>query len=52
MVGSDWKKVPLYRIKEKTQAEMWADMPAETVEYIKSLPEFDAQIFKQITGIK
>ena len=50
MVGSDWKKVPLYRIKEKTQAEMWADMPAETVAYIKSLPEFDAQIFKQITG--
>ena len=50
MVSSDWKKVPLYRIKEKTQAEMWADMPAATVEYIKSLPEFDAQIFKQITG--
>ena len=50
MVGSDWKKVPLYRVKEKTQAEVWADMPAATVEYIKSLPEFDAQIFKQITG--
>lgn len=28
----------------------WADMPQEMLDYIKSLPEFDAQIFKKITG--
>lgn len=31
--------------------EAWKDMPEEAIEYIKSWPEFDASIFKRVTGI-
>ncbi len=31
--------------------EAWKDMPIEAIEYLKSLPEFDANIFKRVTGI-
>ena len=31
--------------------EAWKDMPREAIEYVKSLPEFDAEMFKIITGI-
>jgi hypothetical protein len=54
--GSDWAKVKASEIT-KTLAnddepyEAWKDMPVESIEYIKSLPEFDADIFKRVTGI-
>ena len=32
--------------------EAWADMPKEAIEYIKSLPEFNAKIFFEVTGIE
>ena len=51
-VGSSWDKVPLYRLKDKTNAEAWADMPKATIEYLRSLPEFDAKVFEAVTGIK
>ena len=31
--------------------EAWKDMPQEAIDYLKSLPEFDARIFKRVTGI-
>ncbi len=31
--------------------EAWKDMPQEAIDYIASLPEFDAVMFKRITGI-
>jgi hypothetical protein len=40
--GSDW---------EKMKEEAWKDMPKEAIEYVKSLEEFDAAMFKRITGI-
>lgn len=31
--------------------KVWKDMPIEAIEYVKSLPEFNAVMFKRITGI-
>ena len=31
--------------------DTWKDMPKEAIEYVISLPEFDAVMFKRITGI-
>ena len=54
--GNDWKKVDASQIvginndKDKPYGA-WKDMPVEAIEYVKSLPEFNAEMFKQITGI-
>lgn len=32
--------------------EAWKDIPVAALEYIRSLPEFDAVMFERITGIK
>ena len=50
--GSDWKLTPISNAKEISKQEAWADMPKEAIEYVKSLPEFDAEMFKEITGIE
>ena len=31
--------------------EAWKDMPREAIDYVKTLPEFNAEMFKRITGI-
>ena len=31
--------------------DSWLDMPKEAIAYLQSLPEFDAAIFKEITGL-
>jgi len=53
--NKDWSKVPISNIKSKLSNnnpyEAWKDMPKETIEYIKSLPEFNADIFYTITWI-
>lgn len=38
-------------LQEKTIKNAWAGIPDEMLEYITHLPEFDAEIFKKITGI-
>lgn len=50
--GSDWVKTPIKDAEEISKKEAWADMPKEAIDYIKSLPEFDADIFTEITGIE
>ena len=50
--GSDWVKTPIKDAKEISKREAWADMPKEAIDYIKSLPEFDADMFAEITGIE
>ena len=50
--GSDWKLTPIPRAAEISKEEAWRDMPREAIEYIKSLPEFDGDMFYEITGIK
>ena len=50
--GSDWKLTPIKNAEEISKKEAWASMPKEAVEYVKSLPEYDAEMFKEITGIE
>ena len=52
----EWSKVPVLDIKSKLgnweePYEAWKDMPQETIDYIKSLPEFNPDIFKRVTWI-
>jgi hypothetical protein len=54
--GNDWNKVTASNIRSTVENweksyEAWKDMPKQTLDYIKSLPEFDAVMFKRITGI-
>ena len=49
--GSDWKLTPIKNAKEIARQEAWKDMPIEAVEYVASLPEFDADMFFEITCI-
>ena len=50
--GNDWKSTPAPKIKGVEAKEAYKDMPKELVEYFKALPEFDGDIFKEITGIE
>ena len=50
--GSDWKLTPIQNTRTLSKKEAWADMPKEAIEYVRSLPEFDAAMFEEITGIK
>ena len=49
--GSDWKLTSMKDAEEISKKEAWASMPKEAVEYVKSLPEYDAEMFREITGI-
>ena len=46
------ENVPAPKISEVSNIEAYKDMPKELIEYFKSLPEFDSEIFKEITGIE
>ena len=50
--GSDWKLTSMKDAEEISKKEAWASMPKEAVEYVKSLPEYDAEMFREITGIE
>ncbi len=50
--GELWENVPAPKISGISNIEAYKDMPKELIEYFKSLPEFDAEIFKEITGIE
>jgi hypothetical protein len=40
------------KIKSLSKKEAWASMPQKAINYLRSLPEFDAKIFEEVTGIK
>jgi len=48
--GNDWAKVDASQIKSTDESLAWKDMPKQTIDYLRSLPEFDASIFKAVTG--
>ena len=50
--GSSWKLTPIPNAKEISKKEAWGSMPKEAIEYIKSLEEFDKDMFEEITGIE
>ena len=45
-----WCATPAPAIMGRTAKEAYAEMPTELVDYIKSLPEYDDEIFMKITG--
>lgn len=49
--GNDWTKINISDLICKEWNNSWQDMPKEAIEYLQSLEEFDAKIFKKITGI-
>ena len=49
--GKDWKKVDASQIKSVDKVKAYADMPRELIEYLITLPEFDKQVFMDVTGI-
>ena len=50
--GSKWEKTPIPKAEEISRKEAWKDMPQKAVDYVKSLPEYNAEMFEEITGIK
>ena len=48
--GGKWEATPAPMIKGREDAEAYADMPQKLIDYIKTLPEYNAKIFKAITG--
>ena len=50
--GSKWEETPIPNAKAISKEEAWADMPKKALEYIRSLPEFDAKTFAEIAGLK
>ena len=49
--GKIWQKTPCDKIRGNTDLD-WSGMPAELKAYIQGLPEYDADIFSEITGLK
>jgi len=49
--GNTWSKIDLSKLAFRDWNESWSDMPKAALDYIQSLPEFDADLFKEITGI-
>lgn len=47
-----WECVPAPRIEGVDDKTVYKDMPKKLIEYFKSLPEFNAEIFTAITGIE
>ena len=50
--GSDWKLTPVEDAEELSRREAWAGMPQEAIDFVRSLPQFDADMFEKITGIR
>ena len=47
-----WECVPAPRIDGVDDKTAYKDMPKKLIEYFKSLPEFNAEIFTAITGLR
>lgn len=48
----EWYETNIPAIVKVEPKVAWSSMPKEMLEYIKSLPEFNAKIFKKITEIE
>lgn len=44
-----WEQLPVLDIRGRSAKEVYAEMPEEMLAYIKSLPEYDDEIFRRIT---
>ena len=51
--GRDWKKIDSSKLTYKQDfTDDWVNIPSEMLSYIKDLKEFDAKLFKDITGLE
>ncbi len=50
--NGEWVDIDLEDVEKISKEKAWAKMPKEMLAYIRSLPEFDAEVFETITGIK
>ena len=48
--NKEWWAFCFPKLKEVDEKEAWAKMPQKMKDYIKSLPEFDAEVWAEITG--
>ena len=48
--NGEWKTTPAPAIEGRTVKEAYAEMPETLIAYVKSLPEYDDEIFRKITG--
>lgn len=39
------------KLKTVSNEDAWAKIPAEMEEYIRSLPEFDEEVWQKLTGV-
>ena len=46
----EWYETNIPAIKSVDNKTAWSSMPKKMLKYIKSLPEFNEQIFNKITG--
>ena len=46
----EWWQICFPKFLEADAAEAWKDMPEDMLDYIKSLPEYDEEIFKKVTN--
>ena len=49
--AGSWDKIDISKFKTIDWEDSWKDIPEKLLNYIESLPEFDSEIFKEITGI-
>jgi hypothetical protein len=47
----DLVSTPIQAVREIQKEEAWKGLPLDAINYLKSLPEFDAEIFFAVTGI-
>ena len=50
--GEEWAKIKTSELTYKDWNVSWEDCPKEMIAYLQSVPEFDAALFEDITGIK
>ena len=48
----EWYETNIPNIVKVDNKTAWSFMPKEMLEYIKSLPEFDKEVFDKVTGNK
>ncbi len=50
--NKEWYSIAFPELMVVDDKTAWSKIPTEMLEYIKSLPQFDAKIFKEITGLE
>lgn len=50
--GEKWEHTPIPEAKTIGKTEAWASMPQAAIDFLRELPEFDADVFFEVTGIQ